>query len=275
MIPAIWTSMFAELALPEALRVLHACGWAAFEVSTEHLVAIEQDKSPESRIEEVCACAKSLGVRLPQAHALLKADVAALDKTERERDLQRLMKHMDIAARLGVRVVVVHPGGKHGFTSRSERRRILEDNAASFKKLGDHAGERGLRIGIENVCRRGGATPGELLELVDAADHPVLGVTLDTSHAQVAGLNLPAAIADIGSHLVGTHISDSDGSADQHLTPGGGTIDWPAVMHSLKAAHYEGLFNLENPGERHPVVALRKMKTRFACSVTEWLLSLT
>ena len=41
--PAIWTGMYAELPLHEALQTLNAHGWTAFEASTEHLVQIETD----------------------------------------------------------------------------------------------------------------------------------------------------------------------------------------------------------------------------------------
>jgi sugar phosphate isomerase/epimerase len=78
-----------------------------------------------------------------------------------------------------------------------------------------------------------------------------------------------------GARMIGTHISDNDGSEDQHLTPGQGTIDWPAVMQAFGEVRYEGLFNLEIPGERHRVAALRELKIRHACSVAHWLVSLS
>ena len=56
-------------------------------------------------------------------------------------------------------------------------------------------------------------------ELVSAIDHTAIGITLDTSHANVAGLDIPQATGDFGELLVGTHISDNEGSGDQHLTP--------------------------------------------------------
>jgi len=272
MTPGIWTGMFAELPLDGALRTLHDCGWTAFETSSEHLVRIETDDQPKARIEEARECLDDLGLKMPQAHALLGADVA--DPETRARDIERLLCHLGMASELGVRVAVIHPGGKQGHTTRAERKRNLRDNASAFRRLGDYAGERGLRIGLENTMRRGAATPGDVLEIIEAVKHPAIGVTLDTSHAQVARLDIPGAVRELGPHLIATHISDNDGSGDQHLTPGGGTIDWPPVMSALRECGYDGLFNLENPGERHPLVALRKMKTRFALKVANWLTSL-
>jgi sugar phosphate isomerase/epimerase len=175
---------------------------------------------------------------------------------------------------LGVRNLVVHPGGRQGATTRVERDLTLALNVEAFRRLGDLAGERGIRIGLENLARRGASMPYELLDLLAAIDHRAIGITLDTSHANIVGLDFPATIRELGPHLIATHISDNDGSGDQHRTPGSGTIDWPAVMEALREAKYEGLFNLEIPGERHALLPLRALASQHACQVAEWLLTL-
>lgn len=274
LIPGIWTGMYAELPLHEALRTLYECGWMAFEASTEHLEQIETDDEPDARIEETQECLGRLGLSMPQAHALIRANVADPDEEKRQLDIKRLQRHFEIAARLGVKNVVIHPGGAQGYTTRAERKRSTAHNVEAFRRLGDLAGELGLRIGIENMMRRETATPYGLLDLLDAIDHPAIGITLDTSHANVVGLDIPATVREFGPRLVATHISDNDGSGDQHRTPGNGHINWVQVMRAFQTAGYDGLFNLEIPGERHPVPALRALKCRFALEVTEWLLAL-
>jgi sugar phosphate isomerase/epimerase len=268
--PAIWTAMYAEQPLDEALRTLHGHGWTAFEASTEHMVAIERDETPEARVEEVRACLSELGLAMPQAHALLKADVAHRDEQKRQKHVGRLARHIDIAAQLGVKVIVIHPGGRQMATTRAEWQRDWTLNVQTFRQLGDLAGERGVRIGLENLMARYRA-PYELLDLIAAIDHPAIGVTFDTSHANVVGLDVAAAVGEFGPLLVATHISDNDGSGDQHRTPGNGQIDWPAVVEALRAVGYAGLFDLEIPGERHALLALRAEQSRLACQVAEWL----
>ena len=117
------------------------------------------------------------------------------------------------------------------------------------------------------------ASSSELLDLLEAIDHPAIGVTLDTSHMVVMGLDIPAAIRELAPNLVATHISDNDGSGDQHLTPGNGKIDWPPVMAAFREIGYAGIFNLEIPGERHPIPGLRAIKSRMALQVAKWLLA--
>jgi sugar phosphate isomerase/epimerase len=272
--PAIWTALYAELPLHEALQTLHAHGWQAFEMSTEHVVQVESADEPEAAIEQTLCCLQELGLSMPQAHALLQADVAAFDADKRREDVERLCAQIEIAARLGVRNVVIHPGGRQTAVTRAERDRILALNVEAFRRLGDLAEGRGVRIGLENLARRGASMPYEMLDLLAAIDHPAIGITLDTSHANAVGLDLSTAIGEWGPYLLATHISDNDGSGDQHRTPGNGSIDWLSVMAALHGAGYDGLFNLEIPGECHAVLPLRALKSLHARQVAEWLIAL-
>ena len=131
-----------------------------------------------------------------------------------------------------------------------------------------------MRIGMENLACPGFATASELLDLLQLIDHPAIGITLDTSHANMCSLDIAEMVRELGPHLVATHVSDNNGSGDQHLIPGGGTINWPAVMEGFHNIDYKGVFNLEIPGERHAVPGLRRLKTRFAREVAEWLVGL-
>jgi sugar phosphate isomerase/epimerase len=136
-----------------------------------------------------------------------------------------------------------------------------------------------LTIGLENtldsrdVHRAFGSIPGELLDLIAKVNSPALGITFDTSHAHVRGLDLPAAIRELGPLIRCTHISDNDGSGDQHLTPGGGTIAWPPVMAALREVGYQGTLNFEIPGEEYPHRELLGLKLRHACEVAGWLVN--
>jgi sugar phosphate isomerase/epimerase len=276
MTPSIWTAIIMDRPLPEVLRFLHACGWDCFELSTEHLEAIAKDPSPRARMDEVIATLRELPATMPQAHAYLKANIADPDTTRRSADLRLLERHLDCCAELGIHYVVIHPGGRDLATP-DDFRRALERNVDGFTRLADRAGELGLKIGLENtldsrdVHRVFGSIPDELLDLIAKVGSPALGITFDTSHANVRGLDLGAAIRQLGPLICCTHISDNDGSGDQHRVPGGGTIDWPSVMAAFREIGYQGTLNFEIPGEEHPQRELLGIKLRYASEVAEWL----
>lgn len=268
--PSIWTGMYGDLPLPEALRRLSDCGWRRFEIATEHLVSIETAADGDAIIAETRDCVSELGLATPQAHALLKANVAAMDTQNRERDVGRLLHHIEIAAKLSVEIVVIHPGGYDPEVP-SDPDEVIPLNVVAFRRLGDAAAGHGMRIGIENLPYPGITTAREVLYLLQQIDHPAIGVNFDTSHANMCSIDSAAMARELGDTLISTHISDNDGSGDQHLTPGGGTIDWIELMKAFREIGYEGDLNLELPGERHRVAGLRLLKTRHALDVAHYL----
>lgn len=272
--PGIWTSIFCELPVADAFRTLHGYGWRTLEIGFEHIVEIENSKQPDRAIEQTRKCAAELGLSTPQAHGLLGARIGTPDPEEQKTAVARLRRHLEIAAALGVKTIVMHPDGYRRSMEWPELQRVRKLNVDSFRSLGDSAGERGIRIGLENLMCPGASTPVEMLDLIDAIGHPAIGITFDTSHANVVRLDIPAAIRDFGKFLIATHISDNNHSGDQHLMPGEGTIDWPSVMTAFADIGYHGMLNLEIPGERHPVLALRQLKIRHAYDVIHWLAGL-
>jgi sugar phosphate isomerase/epimerase len=273
---SIWTGIVYGEPLAEGLRFLKSCGWNCFELSTEHLEEIDEDGDPAARTAELRNTLSELSLTMPQAHAYLRADVAHPDEGRRRADIETLIRHMSHCAALGIRDAVIHPGGRHA--EAGETQHVFNLNVESFRRLSEQAASLSLRIGIENMpgrqaSPRFGARPRDLLDLIEAVGSPALGITFDTSHAHVAGLDLAAAIRECGDALWATHISDTDGSADQHLTPGNGTIDWPVVMQALHEVGSASALNFEIPGERAPTRDLLVLKLRYARRVADWLMS--
>jgi sugar phosphate isomerase/epimerase len=278
MVPSLWTAIILDRPLPEVLRFLHGCGWSCFELSTEHLDAIARDPRPEARMQEVRAVLAELSATMPQAHAYLEADIAQPDATRREADLRTLEGRLDCCAELGIRYVVIHPGGRD-LSNADGFRRALGHNLDGIARLAGRAEGLALKIALENTLdsrdahRVFGSVPDELLDLIGRIASPAVGIAFDTSHAHVRGLDLGAAIRQLGPLIWCTHISDNDGSSDQHRTPGGGTINWPSVMAALRGIGYQGTLNFEIPGEEHPQRDLLRLKLRHAFEVANWLIS--
>ena len=96
--PAIWTAMYVDKPVCEALRALRAHGWQWFELSTEHLEQIEADPNRQARIKEVGQALEESDSRMPQAHGYISADIAHPDVSRRESDLALLHRHLDCCA---------------------------------------------------------------------------------------------------------------------------------------------------------------------------------
>jgi len=177
---------------------------------------------------------------------------------------------LTVCADLGIEVGVIHPGGVASEELYSLR-------IEQFKSLAELAEKAGVSIAIENMMdsqnhRNFGSQIAELHELIDAVGSDMLGICFDTSHANVQKLDFAEAIKECGERLIATHISDNDGSGDQHKTPGYARINWLAVVQALRDIEYQGIFNLEIPGERGCPSGLLDLKVKHAYEITTWLL---
>jgi sugar phosphate isomerase/epimerase len=114
--------------------------------------------------------------------------------------------------------------------------------------LCEEAAEVGVTIVLEHVPF-GGAKQLELIESI-LERVPLLRFHLDSGHAKLErGYDRwDEYIERLGSKLVHVHLSDNDGTADQHLPLGSAprsTINWPEHIHKLKASGYDGTITLE------------------------------
>lgn len=67
-----------------------------------------------------------------------------------------------------------------------------------------------------------------------------LGILLDTGHMHVNGEDLAEGAAKLGPLLGHVDLDDNDGSADSHLAPGAGSIDFAPFAAALRQVGYAG-----------------------------------
>lgn len=140
---------------------------------------------------------------------------------------------------LGGDALVIHPPEGEG----AELEAALERQIAALTELVPVIEETGVRLAIENIwpASRNAIVIPALLSAFDP-DH--LGYCYDSGHANMAG-DLDWLVEHAFPRLLVTHLHDNDGTGDQHLLPGDGTVDWARVRAALAAAGYQKPRNLE------------------------------
>ena len=99
----------------------------------------------------------------------------------------------------------------------------------------------GLRVYIEPAHRFESnqvLTIDDGLRMIREIGDPQLGILLDTGHLHVNGEDLAEGVAKLGSLLGHVDLDDNDSSADSHLAPGAGTIDFASFPAALRQAGY-------------------------------------
>lgn len=174
---------------------------------------------------------------------------ASPDAAHRAEALDETRLAIDAAARLGCRAVVLHlglPRGQEippGDNDPAAVRRTLEPIAA-------HATAAGVRLALE-VIPNDLSTPEALLDWLEGdLDLGAAGICLDVGHAHLVG-GAPEAAEGLAGWILTTHIHDNGGSADDHLVPFAGTIDWPATLMALSKVGYTGplVFEVADHGD--------------------------
>ena len=275
----IWTSFYAGLSPEDAFQRFASLGWKDLEVSAEHGKAATQDENWRERVGDLRKLCEENGITLWQMHAPLELDVADPDPQKRESDINTAAKWAEYAHELGLPHLVIHPGGKQKAESDDEKEEIIALNLNAFGRLAEVASRLDIKFCLENMQERIGqekwrlgARISDINELIDAVGSEALGICFDSSHANVTKLDMSQAIHECGDRLLATHISDNDGSGDQHKLPFNGNIDWESVVSAMKDIGYGCLFNLEIPGENKAPLPVRDARLNYAREIFEYMM---
>lgn len=256
----IWTSYLIDDSPEDMVETFAATGWHHLELSTEHGEMLLERGDPVVAGKAFRTFAEECGVSFPQGHLWLTADITADDGGD---TVEALRPWLDLYAAIGVRAAVLHPSGVPASKETRPPREVLDRQVAALGTLTDHLGGTEMVLCLENVS----AAPlaADLLRILEAVGSPHLGICLDTGHLHMAAGDQAEFIRAAGAHLRALHLADNEGRSDQHMMPyGRGTVDWPAVVEALRQLPYEGLCNLEIPGENRAPRAVRLAKLDYA-----------
>lgn len=269
MIPSMWSSFFVDQSPEQMVRTFADSGWCDLELSTEHGQALLDRGEPRQVGEAFRAYASDHGVRFPQGHLWLGADIAGPDQ---DQTLDVLRRWLDLFMAVGIRAAVLHPGGAVLRQAGTPEERIVEIRTLALQTLADHVGGDGLVICLENGGRVN-TQAAQLVEMIARADRPNLGICLDTGHLNLNAGDQAEFIRTAGHRLRALHIADNEGQTDQHLMPfGRGTVPWHVVTRELRALPYRGAVNFELPGESRCPLPVRLAKLAYLKAIVPVLL---
>jgi 4-hydroxyphenylpyruvate dioxygenase len=254
---ALHTWTLDSTPLPEVLRIAKETGWEAVEMrAIDFARAAEAGQSEEEVFELVRASGlkvASMGGRLGWMYA----------EGEERRELLGIMADACRRAEaLGCPVVQCPVDFATGDLKRA---------AASVREVGDMAAKHGVRLALEtysvaeqfNTLARG-------RELLAAADHPAVGLDVDSYHIQRIGEGMEA-MHDLDLDQIAL-VQYSDVPADagppepggllNRLPPGQGVVPFVDFFRILSEKGYAGYWSYEAPNpstwERDPTEVARE-----------------
>ena len=232
-----------------------AAGAKHLVLSTEFISGIMNDHKFAAELNAEMADA---GLSFVDAHSPFGGvlDLNCPDLAFRRQMLTRHKLAMQISAEMGVKTITIHPGSDRFFPA-IPLDKHFDLMRKSIEELLAEAEKCGVIICIENSMSRA-ACPKRVVQLKSEFDSPYLGLCYDSGHAHQldAARNFPnsaihkfwkivgeaepewddQALERMFPEIVNCHLHDNDGSADSHLLPGKGTMDWKKVISLLKRA---------------------------------------
>ena len=226
--------------LPEKLEAIAAAGFDGVEIFENDL--LYYDGSPRE-IKQMCA---DLGIAITLFQPFRDFEGCRRDRLSR--NLERAERKFDLMQELGTDLVLVCSNASADSIGDEQ---ILVDD---LRLLAERAGARGLRIGYEALAwGRHVNTYQQVWNIVRQADHPSLGVLLDSFHT----LSLkgdPSAIADIpGDKIFFVQMADApilamdvlEWSRHFRCFPGQGEFDLAGFLAPILRSGYTGPLSLE------------------------------
>ena len=226
--------------LPEKLEAAAAIGFDGVEIFENDLLTY--DGSPE----DVRAIAQGLGLAITIFQPF--RDFEAMPEPQRRRNLDRAERKFDVMQALGTDLVLVCSNVHPGAIDDPQRA------AADLREMAERAQSRGLRVGYEALAwGRHVNRWRQAWQMVQTADHPALGLIVDSFHT-LALRDDPSGIAALpADKLFFVQLADAPElsmdvlSWSRHFRnfPGQGWLPVTDFVRAVLAAGYRGPLSLE------------------------------
>ena len=204
----------------------------------------------------VKAVADEIGLEIPSVHSLLDGYVKDVAKNEWMR--AKVRRDIEAASILGAKYCVIHSVSTLRWGFDADPNIMHQLNQKMYEDFTPWAEEFGVCLTLESF---GGVTVNGVRGYDYFSNHKAMcyeydsiktdmkAFCLDSGHTNVAVgggcLSVPDFIRYFGDRIKMLHLHDNDGMNDQHLIPGFGYINWPAVFDALDEIGYDGYYNYE------------------------------
>ncbi|MET0502430.1 MAG: sugar phosphate isomerase/epimerase, partial [Candidatus Binatia bacterium] len=224
----------------EKLTAIAAAGFDGIEIFENDLLAFDASPSEVGRM----VVDAGLAITLFQPFR----DFEGLPQPQRQRAFDRAERKFDIMQQLGTDLMLVcssvSPISLGG----------IDRAAGDFRELGERAAKRGLRVGYEALAwGRHVSDHRDAWEIVRRADHPNIGLILDSFHTLAKKVDVNSIRSIPGDKIFIVQLADAP-LIDMDLLywsrhfrnmPGEGDLPVKDFMRAVAATGYGGYLSLE------------------------------
>ena len=189
------------------------------------------DDGPKEKLPDL---ARKAGLFIENIHTDFdNAYYIWLDNADGEGIFNRYFKDIEDCKKYDIPAMVVHLTNGYNFPPPGKA------GLDRLKRLVEKAEKCNVTIALENLRKT-----SYLDFAFKQIDSPKLKLCYDSGHENC--FTKEGDVLDrFGDKLICLHLHDNDGSGDQHMLPGEGTINWPELIQKLKNCNFNGSVTLE------------------------------
>ncbi len=167
--------------------------------------------------------------------------LSCIEADMRQTACARLCSFIDLAAELGGVVIIGCMRGNVG--PNDSLTAAISRLTESMQEIDAYAGTCGVRLVFEPINRYENnflPTVESVADFIEEAGLKHTGILIDSFHMNIEERSFSAAIAQYSDKIWYAHMADSN-----RMYPGGGHLDFPAILSALTQAGYNGPFSAE------------------------------
>jgi sugar phosphate isomerase/epimerase len=184
----------------------------------------------------------SYNIKISVHSPLSDVNIASYNKAMRRSSVLQIKNSIDIASTLEPGIVVVHPGHIPILGKKFEDK-ILKNSIESLGDCAKYAFERDVMLCVENMPDIEGLLGKDINQLDKIVEDLDTYMTLDVGHAN--NMKFPVSEMLISPRIKHIHLSDNDGSFDNHNAIGSASIDFKSLFKEINRIGYDGILVVE------------------------------
>ena len=235
----------------QTLDFAAAHGYAAIELRGLQQ-AMDLSQRPEFQPDRVAQTKRELAARgLAVACLGASVNLHEQDTAKLGAAMAETRRFIDVAGAIGAPYVRVF-GDR--YVQGMSREAVHEYIARGLRELGAYARPRGVTVLIESHGQF--VTSPALVDLMQRADSPAVGILWDAHHTFVAKEPTETSVAQLGPWIRHTHLKDSvpAGTGRKYVLTGRGEVPVKQQIAALARTGYKGFYSLEWEKRWHPEI---------------------
>ncbi len=222
---AVFSGFTNDIPILERLSLIKEVGFGATMLNYN-------DDNSAVKVDEQCAHCNSIGLKICCAHLRFNDGNAIWTK---DSWADQLIHDIASCSRNGINIVVMHP------TQGDVHPPVNAEGIARVRRIAEFCQQHNVTLAIENK-----RNTIHIDKIFEAIDNPALAYCYDIGHEAI--YHGQGKVIQRYNHLYPLailHLHDNHLTADEHMLPMDGDIDYEAVTSQLHSIGYKGYILLE------------------------------